>query len=56
MYDIVLSEYVIRQFKKINRQMVPSLKAAIAELARDPRPHNYIKLTNQEAYRIRGSF
>ncbi len=53
MYDVVLSEYAIRQLKKINRQVIASLKTAIAGLAHDPRPHNYIKLTNQEAYRIR---
>ena len=53
MYEVVISEYAIRQLKKINRQMVASLKAAIAGLANNPRPQNHIKLTNQEAYRVR---
>ncbi len=53
MYSIVITEYAIRQLKKINRQMVASIQEAIAELALNPRPHNYIKLTNIEAYRIR---
>lgn len=57
MYSIVITEYAIRQLKKINRQMVASIKVAIAELAHNPRPHNHIKLTNLEAYRIRvGSY
>ena len=33
--------------------MVAPLKDAIAELAQNPRPHNHIKLTNIEAYRVR---
>lgn len=53
MYSIVITEYAIRQLKKINRQMVASIQEAIAELASNPRPHNHIKLTNIEAYRIR---
>ncbi len=53
MYSIVITEYAIRQLKKINRQMVASIKEAIGELAQNPRPHNHIKLTNIEAYRIR---
>jgi hypothetical protein len=32
---------------------VAPIKVAIAELAQNPRPHNHIKLTNFEAYRIR---
>lgn len=53
MYNVVITEYAIRQLKKINKQMVALIKEAIAELAQNPRPHNYIKLTNFEAYRIR---
>ena len=53
MYSIVITEYAIRQLKKINKQMVASIKEAIAELAQNPRPHNHIKLTNVEAYRVR---
>ncbi|WP_157579131.1 type II toxin-antitoxin system RelE family toxin [Spirosoma montaniterrae] len=53
MYTIVITEYAIRQLKKLDRQLITSIKAAIAGLAQNPRPHNYIKLTNVEAYRIR---
>ncbi len=53
MYTVVLTEYAIRQLKKINPQMLAKLKGAIASLADEPRPHNSIKLTNVEAYRIR---
>lgn len=52
-YTIIITEYATRQLKKVNRQMVAKLKESIAALATDPRPHNYIKLTNVEAYRIR---
>ncbi len=30
MYSVVVTEYAIRQLKKINKQMVASLKEAIA--------------------------
>ncbi|AUD01936.1 type II toxin-antitoxin system RelE family toxin [Spirosoma pollinicola] len=53
MYRIVITEYALRQLKKINMQMIASLKEAIADLAQNPRPHNHIKLTNIDAYRIR---
>lgn len=53
MYNVVITEYAIRQLKKINKQMVALIREAIAELAQNPRPHNHIKLTNLEAYRVR---
>ena len=33
--------------------MVVKIREAIADLIHEPRPHNHIKLTNVEAYRIR---
>ena len=33
MYSIVITEYAIRQLKKINKQMVSTIKDAIADLA-----------------------
>ena len=53
MYTVVITEYAIRQLKKVNRQMVTKLRESIVSLATDPRPYNHIKLTNVEAYRIR---
>lgn len=53
MYTIVVTEYAIRQLKKLPPQAVSKLKEAIAALAIEPRPHNHIKLTGVEAYRIR---
>lgn len=56
-YTIVITEYAIRQLKKLPPPVVVKLKEAIAALANEPRPHNHIKLTNVEAYRIRvGNF
>ena len=51
-YTVLLTEYAIRQLKKLPAQVVVKLKEAIAALANDPRPYNHIKLTNVEAYRI----
>ncbi len=57
MYTIVITEYAVRQLKKLNPQVVTRLKEAIAGLAEEPRPYNHIKLTNVAAYRIRvGSY
>lgn len=53
MYSVVITEYAIRQLKKLPPQAVSKLKEAVTALATDPRPHNHIKLTNVEAYRIR---
>ncbi|MCY7358699.1 MAG: type II toxin-antitoxin system RelE/ParE family toxin [Rudanella sp.] len=56
-YTVVITEYAIRQLKKLPPQVVARLKEAIAALADEPRPFNYIKLTNLEAYCIRvGSY
>jgi len=52
-YTVIITEYAVRQLKKVNPQMIARLKEAIGALANDPRPHNYIKLTNVDAYRIR---
>lgn len=52
-YTVSLTEYAVRQLKKLPPQVVAKLKSAIARLAEDPRPHNHIKLTDVEAYRIR---
>ncbi len=52
-YRVVLTEYAIRQLKKLPPQVVIKLREAIAALAVNPCPHSYIKLTNVEAYRVR---
>mgnify|MGYP002777523199 FL=1 len=49
-YTVVLTEYAVRQLKKLPPQVVAKLKLAIAKLANDPRPHDHIKLTDVEAY------
>lgn len=52
-YTVILTEYAVRQLKRLPPQVVARLKSAIAGLAENPCPHKYIKLTNVEAYRIR---
>lgn len=51
-YTIAITEYVVRQLKKLPPQVVSKLKESIAALATNPRPHNHIKLTNVDAYRV----
>ena len=38
---------------KLDKQAIPVIKGAIAELADNPRPHGYKKLKGEDAYRIR---
>ncbi len=38
---------------KLDKQVIPVIKTAIAELADNPRPHGYKKLKGEDAYRIR---
>ncbi|RYF73788.1 MAG: type II toxin-antitoxin system RelE/ParE family toxin [Cytophagaceae bacterium] len=52
-YTVLLTDYAVRQLKKLPPSVVAKLKDAIAGLANNPRPHGHIKLTNVEAYRIR---
>jgi mRNA interferase RelE/StbE len=52
-YSIVVTDYAIRQLKKLPPHVVAKLKEAIAALADNPRPYNHIKLTNVDAYQIR---
>jgi mRNA interferase RelE/StbE len=52
-YTVVVTEYAVRQLKKLPSSVVSKLKEAITDLAQNPRPHNSTKLTNVEAYRIR---
>lgn len=52
-YAVVVTDYAVRQLKKLPPHVVAKLKEAISALATNPRPHNHIKLTNLEAYRIR---
>ena len=38
---------------KLDKKIIPVIKAAIADLADNPRPYGYKKLKGEDAYRIR---
>jgi mRNA interferase RelE/StbE len=38
---------------KLDRKIIPVIKASIIDLANNPRPYGYRKLKGEEAYRIR---
>lgn len=56
-YSIFIERRVVKQLKKLDKSSIPVIKDAISQLAYNPRPHGYIKLKGEEAYRIRvGNF
>ncbi|WP_428662629.1 type II toxin-antitoxin system RelE family toxin [Runella sp.] len=52
-YEVEITQYAERQFRKIDRQHWNSLRQAIKLLGEEPRPFGYKKLKGREAYRIR---
>ncbi|AXE16553.1 type II toxin-antitoxin system RelE/ParE family toxin [Runella rosea] len=52
-YEVEITQYAERQFKKIDRKHWNNLREAIVALGEDPRPFGYKKLKGREAYRIR---
>jgi mRNA interferase RelE/StbE len=52
-YTILVERYAQKQILKLDSQVIPIIKKAIAELAENPRPAGYIKLKGEDAYRIR---
>jgi len=52
-YTIFIERYAQKQIMKLDRKAIPLIRSAIAKLAQNPRPHGYIKLKGEEAYRIR---
>lgn len=56
-YSVLIERRVIKQLKNLDKSSIPIIKDAIGQLANNPRPHGYIKLKGEEAYRIRvGNF
>ena len=53
LYKVVIERYAQKQLEKIDRKMIPVIKAAVLDLAIDPRPQGYEKLKGINAYRIR---
>jgi mRNA interferase RelE/StbE len=52
-YTIFIERYAQKQIMKLDKQVIPVIKATIAGLADNPRPHGYKKLKGEDAYRIR---
>lgn len=52
-YTILVERYAQKQIMKLDKKAIPVIKAAIADLANNPRPPGHIKLKGEEAYRIR---
>ncbi len=52
-YSILIERYAQKQIMKLDKKAIPQIKAAIAILADNPRPHGCKKLKGEEAFRIR---
>lgn len=53
MYKIRIEKSVQKTLEKINEPYYSKIKAAILNLARNPRPPGYKKLKGRDGYRIR---
>ncbi len=54
-YKVTIKKSAIKILEKIQEPYYSSIKSAILELSKNPRPQGYIKLKGREAYRIRVS-
>ena len=52
-YQIKLKRQVIKTLSKLNEPHYTAIKNAIYDLADNPRPMGYIKLKDQDGFRIR---
>jgi len=52
-YTVLIERYAQKQIMKLDKQIIPAIKSAIASLADNPRPYGYKKLKGEEAFRIR---
>lgn len=52
-YTVLIERYAQKQIMKLDKKIIPVIKAAIADLADNPRPYGYRKLKGEDAYRIR---
>ena len=55
-YKVTIKKSAIKILEKIQEPYYSSIKSAILQLGKDPRPQGYIKLKGREAYRIRVSY
>ena len=52
-YTVLIERYAQKQIMKLDKKIIPVIKASIADLAGNPRPYGYKKLKGEDAYRIR---
>jgi mRNA interferase RelE/StbE len=52
-YTVLIERYAQKQIMKLDKKIIPVIKAAIGALADNPRPYGYKKLKGEYAYRIR---
>lgn len=52
-YRVFIERYAQKQIIRLDRKIIQVIKAAIADLANNPRPYGYKKLKGEDAYRIR---
>ena len=52
-YTVLVERYALKQILKLDKKIIPEIKAAIASLAHNPRPNGFKKLKGEDAYRIR---
>jgi len=52
-YTILIERYAQKQIMKLDKKVIPLIKASIADLADNPRPYGYKKLRGEDAYRMR---
>jgi len=53
MYKIRIEKAVVKTLEKINEPYYSKIKTAILNLAKNPRPVGYKKLTGRDGFRIR---
>lgn len=52
-YQILIERYAQKQILKLDKSAISSIKNAIFNLSKNPRPFGYKKLKGENAYRIR---
>jgi mRNA interferase RelE/StbE len=52
-YTVLIERYALKQIMKLDKKIIPVIKAAIFDLSDNPRPFGYKKLKGEDAYRIR---
>jgi mRNA interferase RelE/StbE len=52
-YTVLIERYAQKQIMKLDKKIIPVIKASIVDLADNPRPYGYKKLKGEDAYRIR---